>query len=100
MGNSEEKLDRMFEAVRNLKPETAALEWGFESRLLAKIHERRESRLVWFHWVWRFVPVFMVLTLLIGFTSLAIRPERSQDLFASITSGQEESLVMTYLTGE
>ncbi len=100
MSDSEERLDMMFAAIRALQPDISPLERSFESRLMANIREKRESRLSWFSGVWRFVPVFMILTFLIGFTDLFIRAESSQDLLTAITSGYEESLVKTYLTGE
>ncbi len=98
--NSDDRLDKIFAAARTVQSDTSGLERSFETRLMARIRERSENRSPWLSWLWRLAPVFIVIVLFIGFVSLFVIPEPSQDDFAAITNGQEEYMVTSYLTGE
>lgn len=100
INNTDEQLNSLFAAARSKKIDTSSLEYGFETRLMARIREKRERKLLWSSWVWRFVPVFATIALVIGLASLLIGPESSQDLFAAVTNGYEENVMTSFLTGE
>ena len=99
-GNGEERLDRLFAAARNTRMDTSALEEHFETRLMARLRERRREGIPWYALMWRMVPVFAVLVVLIAVYSASYKPTSSDDLFAAISSGQEEYLTQNVLTGE
>lgn len=98
--DSAERLDSFFAAARAAKPDTSLIEYGFESRLMAKIREKRERNFLWHAWVWRLVPFFAGIALVIGLLGLFIPPAPSQDLFSTVTNGHEENLMVSFLTGE
>jgi hypothetical protein len=95
----DELLDRLFTAARSMKPDTAGVEEYFETRLLARIRERRNRQMEWATWSWRLVPIFTVIIVMIGIGGAVIDPARSGDLFASFTNGYEEYLTTSLLAG-
>ena len=50
-------LDRLLLAARLRKPDMAAIEEHFETRLMANLAERREGWRGWSAWAWRLLPV-------------------------------------------
>jgi len=98
--NADERLDRLFAAARNVRMDTSAQEEHFETRLMARLRERRREGIPWYALIWRAVPVFAVLVVLIAVYSASYKPQSSDDLFAAISSGQEDYLVQNVLTGE
>ncbi|MDD5167908.1 MAG: hypothetical protein PHN75_03745 [Syntrophales bacterium] len=96
----DENLDRLFAAARGFDPDTAAMENYFEKRLLATLRERRSARAAWLSWAWRLIPVFTALAVILGIASVLMEANRSQDIISAIIRGQENQLVISYLTGE
>jgi hypothetical protein len=92
-------LDRLFLTARATKPDTAAVEENFETRLMASIEELRNSRALWSFWAWRLVPVFSVFVIIIGIGNIVIDPNRSSDFSALFTNSDEESQTTTLLGG-
>lgn len=97
---SEEKLERLFAASREEKPDTARQEACFETRLLARIREQRESRAPWYLMAWRCVPAFALVAVIVATLSITYGSTASSDLFAAISSGQEEYLAKSFMSGE
>lgn len=95
----DELLDQLFRTVRAMKPDTAAAEEHFETRLLANLGERRESRALWSAWAWRLVPWFSIIVIIVAAGSVLIDPGRSGDLFAAFSGGDDEYQVSS-LIGE
>jgi len=98
--NTDEKLDRLFAAARSVSPDTSAREDFFETRVVARIRERRESRQPWFSWAWRLAPVFVVAVIVLGSASLLLDRDGSADIFSAIANGHDEYQVVAYLEGE
>lgn len=98
--NGDERLDRLFAAARDARMDTSALEEHFETRLMARLQERRRAGIPWYALLWRMVPVFAVLVVLIAVYSSSYKPASSGDLFAAISSGQEEYVAQNVLAGE
>jgi len=98
--NADERLDRLFAAARNARMDTSAQEEHFETRLMARLRERRREGIPWYALMWRIVPVLAVLVVLIAVYSASYKPPSSDDLFAAISSGQEDYLAQNVLTGE
>jgi hypothetical protein len=82
-----------------MKPDTAAIEEHFETRLLAGLRERRESRVGWSVWAWRLVPWFSIIVIIVAVGGVIIDPARSSDLFAMFT-GDDEYQVASLFIGE
>ena len=95
----DELLDKLFQAARTIEPDTAVVEECFETRLMARIEERRNRQTAWSFWTWRLVPVFATIAVIVGIGSVILDPGRSGDLFASLTDGYEELLATSLLAG-
>ncbi len=52
------ELDALFALSRHDRPDTSRAEYGFETRLLARLHSRRETGSIWAMVSWRLVPFF------------------------------------------
>lgn len=98
--SADKKLDRLFAAARAEQADTSALEAHFETRLMARIAERKALNTPWYMLAWRMVPAFAVIALISAVCSAAFSPSRSGDLFASITNGYEDVVATSYLAGE
>jgi hypothetical protein len=98
--NMDERLDRLFAAARTEQVEISALDEYFETRLMARIKERNEIAEPWYGAAWRLLPAFFVVAAMVTVCSFTYNPSKSSDIFASITSGQDEIAGISYLTGE
>lgn len=98
--NADERLDQLFASVRAERVDTVAAEEFFETRLLARLKERREVAEPWYAPAWRMVPTFAAVAAVITIATITYNPSRSSDMFAAITSGQDEVVGNSYLTEE
>jgi hypothetical protein len=97
--NTEMRLERLFAAARKESMDTTGAEEYFETRLLARIRELRDTP-AWYSLVWRMVPMFALLAAVVAVGVITYNPSRSSDMFAAITNGQDMTLAGSYLTGE
>ena len=95
----DELLDRLFLVARSRKPDTAAIEEHFETRLLARIKEQRSKQPLWFAWSWRLVPWFATIVIILGIVSVIYDHLGSSDLFTKFDNGYEEYMTTSLLTG-
>lgn len=98
--NADKRLDQLFASARTERINTVAAEEFFETRLLARIKERREAAVPWYASAWRMVPIFATVAAVITIAAITYNPSRSSDMFAAITSGQDEVVGNSYLAGE
>jgi hypothetical protein len=96
----DERLERIFARAREAAPDISAVERGFETRVMARIRERREAPERWIAWAWRLAPVFLALTIVLGTWSLVLDPVRPTDPGTAIASSAEEVAMVDFLTGE
>lgn len=97
---TEELLERLFKEARASKPDTENQEFGFETRLMATLQERRAKTAPWYTLAWRMLPAFTAIAVALVVWSLTLSATNSSDLFASLDAGQDELLASSYLTGE
>jgi hypothetical protein len=91
------QLDALFAAARAATPEASRLEYGFETRLLARLREDSGASL--FAWAWRLCPFFAALALAVAWWSQAgSSADAYSRMITEATPGNEE--LLTYLTGE
>jgi hypothetical protein len=66
---SGDELDALFARARAARPDTAAAEYGFETRLMARLRERKRagSMPMLGALSWRLLPVFGVIVLVLAF---------------------------------
>jgi hypothetical protein len=98
--NTDSTLEKLFAVARSEQIDTADAEEYFETRLMAHLRERREARRPWHELAWRCIPTLALIALLLVVVSMSIGRSGSADLFAAISSGQEEYLAKSYMSGE
>jgi hypothetical protein len=98
--NKGDKLDGLFAAARSVRVDTSVCEEFFETRLMARLREKRNGTQVWFSWIWRLVPVFVIVIVALGSTSLILDRDSSADIFSAIANGHDEYQVVAYLEGD
>ena len=97
---SDDRIERLFAAARKSQPYNTNLEYGFETRVLAEIRERRDGRKPFFSWAWRFMPTLVVVVMMLG--AWTYISEQSQLIGLSSIAGinNEETMLVASLTGE
>ena len=95
----DELLDDLFRKARLMKPDTGPVEEHFETRLLAVMEEKRRDQAIWSSWTLRLVPWLAVIVIIVGIGSFAVDPDRSNDLFATFSSGDDDYQVTSILAG-
>ena len=92
-------LDSLFRVVRDDAPDTSRMEFGFETRVMARI--RTERRSSWQGWAWRLCPFFTALAVAAGswfYTHRDSAPDAESFYDAVRLAGTP--IVNYYLTGE
>jgi hypothetical protein len=102
MRNDQDKdrLDRLFDAVRKAEPYESNREYGFETRVMAKIRMLRKREEPFPIWAWRLVPIFLSIVIFLGIWTYGSEVYQMPDLSAVARIGNEESMLVAYLTGE
>jgi hypothetical protein len=98
--DAEDRLERLFAAARSERSATGGTEEFFETRLMARIRERQSVRKPWYELAWRCVPALALITVILAIGSITINRPASSDPFAVISSGQEEFLAKSFMSGE
>jgi hypothetical protein len=96
----DERIEKLFAAARSEKYEVPFADEYFETRLMARIRERRDVPSPWYAAAWRMLPGFAVVTMMIVAGTLALSSYRPGDMFSAITTGQDEVVAISYLSGE
>ena len=97
---NEEKLERLFAAARKAEPYKKEIEYGFETRLMAKIRAQGERQTPFLLWAWRLIPVFASIVIFLGIWTYSSRYNSMTDLGAISMVGNEETTLLAFLTGE
>jgi len=97
---SDKRLDRLFAAARASLTESSALEDYFETRLMARIRERRSVQHPWYALAWRMLPAYAGIMAIIVVCSITFYPAHSADMFAALTGSVEDTVAISYLAGE
>jgi hypothetical protein len=93
-------LERLFAAARKSQLYNANLEYGFETRLMAKINEQRGRQKPFYCWAWRLMPAFVSLVLILGIWVFAAEYRQLVDLNTIAGINNEETMLVASLTGE
>ena len=94
------KLDMLFAAARKVELYPQAREYGFETRVMARIRAERESQKSFLMWEWRLIPIFVSLIIFLGIWVYAFETRPTIDLSALTHIGNENAVLTAYLTGE
>ncbi len=96
----ENRLDNLFSAARSVRPDTSAAEEFFETRLMARIREKRTQGQSLFSWALRMVPAFVVVVVALGVFNVYMSGNGSPDIFSAIANDHAEYQVASYLGGD
>jgi len=97
--NPEPDLDALFRAARADAPDTARLEFAFETRLLARLREERGASI--FAWAWRLAPFFAVVALAVGWWGRLsiVQVETTAHAVAEVALKGDDRTLMSFVTG-
>jgi hypothetical protein len=94
---NDEKLDKLFAAARGVKPDTARAEYGFETRLTARLRAEREQDMPWYAFAWKLVPTFAAVVVALGVWTFI--DSNAGDLQSAITGDHDETTLAAFFTG-
>lgn len=100
----DEKLDALFRAARSVEVNTSRVEFGFETRVAARLGERRASGAagaqLWGGLAWKLAPCFAaIVVVLAGWTYLDAGDPPAFDLAAGIGTSLDGETLEVYLMG-
>jgi type IV secretory pathway component VirB8 len=93
-------LDKLFAAARKAELYKTEREYGFETRVLARIRADRTENRSFLFWAWRLMPFFALLVICLTIWISFLEPSHASDLIAGAGSGYEDAVVVAYLAGE
>ena len=95
--NHDPQLEALFAAARADAPDTSRLEYGFETRLAARLREENGDSI--FAWAWRLCPFFAALALAVAWWTQANAHADVYSQFAAEASAANDEL-LAYMTGD
>jgi hypothetical protein len=96
---NDEQLNNLLAGARQSPPDTARVEFGFETRLLARLRAERKQPVLWAAWTWRLMPAFAAVVLALGVWNYATLVTEETDVATALADSSEQELV-AYYTGE
>ena len=97
--DAEEKLSALFAAVRAAERDTSRAEFGFETRLAARLREEGGGSLS--AWAWKLCPFFAALALAATWWGhVNLRAAAATEVLTEATQPDAEQVLFAYMTGE
>jgi hypothetical protein len=96
----DDRFKRLFADARKSQPYNANLEYGFETRLMAKINEQRGKQKPFYSWAWRLMPAFVSAVLILGIWVFLAEYRQFVDMNLIMGINNEETMLVASLTGE
>lgn len=99
---ADRSLDALLAEARSTADDAGALEWGFETRVLARLREEERGAPGLFNWAWRLCPFFAVLAIVAGLWSrtTTARVHSEAQLLSEAAAGGEARVLLSYMTRE
>ncbi len=94
---NDEKLDNLFAAARGVKPDTSRVEYGFETRLAARLRADRRQAVPWYAFAWKLIPAFAAVVVALGVWTFI--DSGTGDLRNAITGDHDETTLAAFFTG-
>jgi hypothetical protein len=83
--NYDSRLDALFAQARARRPDTSRAEYGFETRLLARLRAERETSSIWATVSWRLAPLFAACVMALAVWQVQVAAETDDaTVFASL----------------
>lgn len=98
--SAERKLDRLLAAARTTEFYDDKLEFGFESRVMAKIISLRERERPFLFWAWRLITVFSLFVISLSIWVYLSDPAQLIDMRTFANLGREELMLTDYWSGD
>ena len=97
-----DRLDMLFAKAREYEPDFSGVEFGFETRVLARVRaeKEKEQHVSLFNWAWRLMPVFTALVVGMGIWSYTYIPQAPVDLVAAINAEYDHAMAINYFNGD
>ena len=96
--DADRKLEALFAAARaEGDRDVSRVEFGFETRLMARVREERGAGFSVASWAWRLCPFFAAVAIA---TAMWSRSQVDFELITSATGLDEERALVAYMTGE
>jgi hypothetical protein len=97
--DAEEKLNALFAGARSGERDTTHVEFGFETRLAARLREENGGSLS--AWAWKLCPFFAAVALAVAWWGHAnIREDAAARIYAETTAENAEQVLLTYVMGD
>jgi hypothetical protein len=97
--NTDKILETLFAEARAAQPDTARVEFGFETRFAARLREETRGSLG--AWAWKLCPFFAALALAVGWWSyLDLRSDTETQIVVEATRANDDQTLLAYMTGE
>jgi hypothetical protein len=95
MPNPSDTIDRLIRAAREEAPDTARLEFAFETRLLARLREDRSTSI--YAWAWKLAPFFAAVVVAVGLWNRATTAHlnATANLMADAVRQHPERLILS-----
>ncbi len=93
-------IERLFGAARKYEPFDSKQQYGFETRVMARIRQQRSAQNPIFLWAWRLIPALSAIVLMLG--AWTYMTEHAQLIGLNSITGinSEETMLVASLTGE
>ena len=91
------RVDKLFAATCGIKPDTSRAEYGFETRLMARLRAQQDQALPWYAFAWKLIPAFAAVVVALGVWTYA--GSNTTDLQGAIAGDHEENALAPYLAG-
>ncbi len=95
-----DNLDKLFATVRKAQLYDKGREYGFETRVLARIQANRAENRSFLFWAWRLMPFFVLVVICLTIWISFLKPYHSSVLIAEAGSSYQDAVVVSYLAGE
>lgn len=95
---ADDLLNELFQSARENAPETSRAEFGFETRLMARLREERGAS--WMAWSWKLCPFFASLVLVAGarcYVNTSFEPDA--DTLLSVVSDRGRAALVWFSEG-
>jgi len=95
---NDEQLNKLFRAVGQSRTDTSRVEYGFETRLMARLRAERSQPVPWVMASWRLIPVFAAVVVALGVWNLT--GNGATDPSSTYSEQNADAAVASYLTGD